>query len=199
MFGTQIIIVSTTYHADIQHPNHIVSQGWLRPQLHFNVTIEHWLLVIRPILGTLGLQCTTDKLKLQSFETLRLESIPCVSSSEWYCHYSKDDTPRSSFFHIKEGSLKIEYVPTCSITLICYRDHGGRVVTLLPPTSEIGVRFPARPQVGKLVVACRWSAVYSIEPWRTVCTGFLCPSNYPSWYDLYSVESDVKPQKINKI
>ena len=26
-----------------------------------------------------------------------------------------------------------------------------------------------------------------------VCTGFLCPQNYPSWYDLYSVESDVKP------
>ena len=24
--------------------------------------------------------------------------------------------------------------------------HGGRVVTLSPPTSEIGVQFPARPQ-----------------------------------------------------
>ena len=35
-----------------------------------------------------------------------------------------------------------------------FRGHGGRVVTLSPPTSEIGVRFPARPQVGKLVVAC---------------------------------------------
>ena len=77
------------------------------------------------------------------------------------------------------------------------RGHGGRVVTLLPPTSEAGVRFPARPQVGNLVVACRWLAVYRTEPWRTVCTGFLFPSNYPSWYDLYSVESDVKPQ-INK-
>ena len=42
--------------------------------------------------------------------------------------------------------------------------HGGRVVTLSPPTSEAGVRFPARPQVGKLVVACRWLAVYSTEP-----------------------------------
>ena len=42
--------------------------------------------------------------------------------------------------------------------------HGGRVVTLSPPTSEAGVWFPARPQVGKLVVACRWSAVYSTEP-----------------------------------
>ena len=39
------------------------------------------------------------------------------------------------------------------------RGHGGRVVTLSPPTSEAGVWFPARPQVGKLVVACRWSAV----------------------------------------
>ena len=44
------------------------------------------------------------------------------------------------------------------------RGHGGRVVTLSPPTSEGGVRFLARPQVGKLVVACRWSAVYSTEP-----------------------------------
>ena len=42
--------------------------------------------------------------------------------------------------------------------------HGGRVVTLSPPTSKAGVQFPARPQVGKLVVACRWSAVYSTEP-----------------------------------
>ena len=44
------------------------------------------------------------------------------------------------------------------------RDHGGRVVRLSPPTSEAGVRFLARPQVGKLVVACRWSAVYSTDP-----------------------------------
>ena len=42
--------------------------------------------------------------------------------------------------------------------------HGGRVVTFLPPTSETRVRFPAWPQVGKLVVACHWSAVYSTEP-----------------------------------
>ena len=31
-------------------------------------------------------------------------------------------------------------------------------------TSEAGVRSLAQPQVGKLVVACRWSAVYSTEP-----------------------------------
>ena len=43
------------------------------------------------------------------------------------------------------------------------RGHGGRVVTLSPPTSEAGVRFTAPPQVEKLVVACRWSAVYSTE------------------------------------
>ena len=42
--------------------------------------------------------------------------------------------------------------------------HGGRVVTLSPPTSEAGVLFQARPQVGKLVVACCWLAVYSTEP-----------------------------------
>ena len=44
------------------------------------------------------------------------------------------------------------------------RGHGGRVVTLSPPTSEARVQFPARPQVGKLVVACHWSTVYSTEP-----------------------------------
>ena len=48
--------------------------------------------------------------------------------------------------------------------LMKWGGHGGRVVTLSPPTSEAGVRFPAQPQVGKLVVSCRWSAVYSTEP-----------------------------------
>ena len=42
--------------------------------------------------------------------------------------------------------------------------HGARVVTLSPLTSGIGVQFPVRPQVGKLVVAYRWWAVYSTEP-----------------------------------
>ena len=50
----------------------------------------------------------------------------------------------------------------CFMSVI--RGHGGRVVTLSPPTSEAGVRFPEWPQVGKLVVTCRWSAVYSTEP-----------------------------------
>ena len=44
------------------------------------------------------------------------------------------------------------------------RSHGGRVVTLSPPTSEIGVWFPAQPKMGKLAVAWRWLAVYSTEP-----------------------------------
>ena len=42
--------------------------------------------------------------------------------------------------------------------------HGGKMVTLSPPTSEAGVRSLTRPQVGKLVVACHWSALYSTEP-----------------------------------
>ena len=42
--------------------------------------------------------------------------------------------------------------------------HDGRVVTLSPPNSEVGVQFPTLPQVGKLVVACGWSAVYNTEP-----------------------------------
>ena len=43
------------------------------------------------------------------------------------------------------------------------RGHGGRVVTLTPPTSEAGVHFPAWPPVGKLVVACRWLAVHNLD------------------------------------
>ena len=63
----------------------------------------------------------------------------------------------------------VEYYRNLSSSVyVCFLDairgHGGRVATLSPPTSEAGVRFPARPQVGKLVVACRWSAVYSTEP-----------------------------------
>ena len=62
--------------------------------------------------------------------------------------------------HIKStehDTIKHSY---CSLI----RGHGGRVVTLSSPTSEAGIRFPPRPQVGKLVVAFRWSAVYSTEP-----------------------------------
>ena len=30
-------------------------------------------------------------------------------------------------------------------------------------------------KAGTYVVACSWSAVYSTEPWQTVCTGLLWP------------------------
>ena len=66
-----------------------------------------------------------------------------------------------------EGKLNViaDTLSRLSINLnLIVRGHGGRVVTLSPPTSEAGVWFPAWPQVGKLVVACRWSAVYSTEP-----------------------------------
>ena len=43
------------------------------------------------------------------------------------------------------------------------RDHGGRVVTHSPPTSEIS-GSKSGPYVGKLVVAYRWCAVCSTEP-----------------------------------
>ena len=37
------------------------------------------------------------------------------------------------------------------------------MVTLLPPTSEAGVRFLAWLQVGKLVVACHWFTVKNLD------------------------------------
>ena len=51
-----------------------------------------------------------------------------------------------------------------AVTNINYWGHGHGVVTLSPPTSEATVWFTALSQVGKLVVACRWSADYSTEP-----------------------------------
>ena len=43
------------------------------------------------------------------------------------------------------------------------RGHGDTVVTHSPPTSEVSGSNPG-PYVGKLVVAYRWSAVYTTEP-----------------------------------
>ena len=40
----------------------------------------------------------------------------------------------------------------------------ARLASRVTATSEAGVRFPGLPQVVKLVVACRWSAVYNTEP-----------------------------------
>ena len=56
--------------------------------------------------------------------------------------------------------------------------HGGRVVTLSPPTSEGRGSVPSTASSGKLGVAFHWSAVYSTEPWPTVCTGF---TSFPTW------------------
>ena len=74
--------------------------------------------------------------------------------------------------------------------------HGDAVVIHSPPTCEVCGSKPG-PYVGKLVVAYdAWQfKVHNLD--QLECTGFLCPQNYPSWYDLNSVESDVKPQ-INK-
>ena len=66
----------------------------------------------------------------------------------------------TSSYHI----VQLISVKFCTLIKDDNRSHGGRVVTLLPPTSEAGVRSSAWPQVGKLVVTCRWSAVYSTEP-----------------------------------
>ena len=65
--------------------------------------------------------------------------------------------PVSIRIYYQQGVLFLVF-----ITL--FRGQGGRVVTFSPPTSEAGVQFPAQPQVGKLVVACCRSAVYSTEP-----------------------------------
>ena len=72
------------------------------------------------------------------------------------------------------------------------RPNTVEVIGNFRATSEVGSSNP-KPYVGKLVVAYRWSAVYSTEPWPTVCPGFLSPQIYPSWYDLHSVESVIKP------
>ena len=50
----------------------------------------------------------------------------------------------------------------CSLYNTGRRGHGGAVVTYLPPTSEVDGSYPG-PYVGKLVVAYRWSPVYSTE------------------------------------
>ena len=53
------------------------------------------------------------------------------------------------------------------------RGHGGRVVTLSPPTSEAGVRFLARPQVGKLVVARQFTVQNPNELYVLVSSALL--------------------------
>ena len=69
----------------------------------------------------------------------------------------------------------------------------ARVVTLSPPTSEAGVRFPARPQVEKLVVACHWFAVQNPNKLYVLVSSALPTTRR----DMTCVESNVKPQTNN--
>ena len=52
-----------------------------------------------------------------------------------------------------EDNRRVSYCNTNVNIAKNNKGHDGRVVTLLPPTSEAGVRSPSQPQVGKLVVA----------------------------------------------
>ena len=62
-----------------------------------------------------------------------------------------------------------------------------------PPTYEVGGSNP-KPYEGQLIVAYRWSAVYSTEPVLTLFTGFFCPQNHPLQYYQFIVENNVKPE-----
>ena len=64
-------------------------------------------------------------------------------------------------WNIRDTKIKINILQQLIFCFIC---HPMCYIEQSPPTSEAGVRFPAQPQVGKLVVACRWLAVYSTEP-----------------------------------
>ena len=56
-----------------------------------------------------------------------------------------------------------EHIKTYIFVKLHTMNHGGTVViTHSPPTSEVGGSNPG-PYVRKLVVAYRWSEVYSIE------------------------------------
>ena len=63
----------------------------------------------------------------------------CVLSYVTFC-VSLWSIPKHVFMH--EPSFQLSYIPFKGATV---------------------AGFPARPQVGKLVVACRWSAVYGTE------------------------------------
>ena len=78
--------------------------------------------------------------------------------------YEKEIFMANICIQISSDKVGLLIVTTVHYVLnVTFGGHSGRVVTLSPPTSEAGVRFPARPQVEKLVVACHWSAVYSTE------------------------------------
>ena len=76
------------------------------------------------------------------------------------------------------------------------RGHGGRVLTLSPPTSEIGVRILARPQVDKLVVAWQFTVQNLGQLYVLVSSSY---KNYQSCSDLYNMlKGTLKPKQVNK-
>ena len=87
-----------------------------------------------------------------------LLSTSCEANNLLLCH--KFDIPLYVVCAV-EGQIKLT-LPEKLQTLDyreCYTP-----ATHLPPTSEIRVSMPTRSHVGKLVVSCHWSAVYSSEP-----------------------------------
>ena len=92
-----------------------------------------------------------------------------------YCKLPTISKQLSTFLHEVQGlkcrpqRCEASMLPLrhCGPCMYCYSSsggHRGRVVTLSPTTSEAGLRFQARPQVGKLIVACCWSAVTVQNP-----------------------------------
>ena len=72
-----------------------------------------------------------------------------------------------SFFSLHRISNLVLHLIRMFDLLKQSRGHGGNTLTSHGGntlTSEARVRFLAWPQVGKLVVACCWSAFYSTEP-----------------------------------
>ena len=62
------------------------------------------------------------------------------------------------------------------------------MLTLLPPTSEVGVQFPALPQVGNLAGVCREFTVQNLDQLYALVFSAVPPTSP----DLYSVISGVK-------
>ena len=99
------------------------------------------------------------------FKTYLVHSFNGVTSLPLKMYPSDLFLTENNSYQLMKLLLKSDQDSMLRVILINWgRGHGGRLITLSPPTSEAGVQFPAWPHVGKLVVACRWSSVYSTEP-----------------------------------
>ena len=90
-------------------------------------------------------------------------------------------------------------IKPAAIFQVLERGHGGRVVTLSPPTSEIGVRISARPEVGKLVIASvGWQfTVQKLDQlYILVCTAHKTTHHDMTY--IQCVENNVKTQMNEK-